>query len=124
MERTMVRSLGCSFFKSWNHEMAYILGYWFADGNMYTQKSCGSYIVSIGSKDVEHLESLRNLIGIGKVTRITGSVRSITNNPEDVGAVRTISAMRKCKDFCGKRRKACDRASLSNEVWRARRDLN
>ena len=98
----MVRSLGCSFFKSWNHEMAYILGYWFADGIMCTQKSCGSYIVSIGSKDVEHLESLRNLIGIGKVTRITGSVRSITYNPEDVGAVRTISAMRKCKGFCGK----------------------
>jgi hypothetical protein len=35
----MVRSLGCSFFKSWNHEMAYILGDWFADGNIYTQKS-------------------------------------------------------------------------------------
>ena len=40
---------------------------------MYTQKSCGSYVVSIGSKDVEHLEILRNVIGIGKLTRITGS---------------------------------------------------
>jgi len=53
--------------------MAYVLGYWFADGNMYTQKSCGSYVVSIGSKDVEHLAALRGVIGVGKLTRITGS---------------------------------------------------
>jgi hypothetical protein len=42
--------------------MAYVLGYWFADVNMYTQKSCRSYVVSIGSKDVD-LE----LHGCGKV---------------------------------------------------------
>jgi hypothetical protein len=40
---------------------------------MYTQQSCGSYVVSIGSKDVEHLELLRHAIGVGKLTRITGS---------------------------------------------------
>ena len=33
--------------------MAYVLGYWFADGNMYFQSSTGGYFVSIGSKDVE-----------------------------------------------------------------------
>jgi len=53
--------------------MAYVLGYWFADGNMYSQKSCSSYVVSIGSKDVEHLEVLKHVIGTGKLTRITGS---------------------------------------------------
>jgi hypothetical protein len=53
--------------------MAYILGYWFADGNMYRQHSCQSYVVSIGSKDVAHLERMRTHIGVGKLTRITGS---------------------------------------------------
>jgi hypothetical protein len=47
--------------------------YWFADGNMYNQRSCGGYVVSVGSKDVEHLEMLRGVIGMGKLTRITGS---------------------------------------------------
>jgi hypothetical protein len=69
----MPRSLPCPFFKVWSSTMAYVLGYWFADGNMYTQKSCGSYVVSIGSKDVEHLAALRQVIGVGKLTRITGS---------------------------------------------------
>jgi hypothetical protein len=53
--------------------MAYILGYWFADGNMYRQRSCQSYVVSIGSKDLAHLERIRTYIGVGKLTRITGS---------------------------------------------------
>jgi hypothetical protein len=53
--------------------MAYVLGYWFADGNMYAQPSCGGYVVSIGSRDVEHLSALRDAIGVGKLTRITGA---------------------------------------------------
>jgi len=69
----MPRTLPCSFFKSWSPDMAYVLGYWFADGNMYSQRSCKSYVVSIGSKDVGHLEALRGIIGVGKLTRITGS---------------------------------------------------
>jgi hypothetical protein len=39
MELVMARSLPCPFFKTWSHDMAYVLGYWFADGNMYTQKA-------------------------------------------------------------------------------------
>jgi len=69
----MSRPLPCPFFKTWSREMAYVLGYWFADGNMYFQPGAGSYFVSIGSKDVEHLEALRNVIGVGKLARITGS---------------------------------------------------
>jgi hypothetical protein len=30
--------------------MAYVLGYWFADGNMYFQKGAGRYFVSIEGK--------------------------------------------------------------------------
>jgi hypothetical protein len=63
----------CSFFHTWHSAMAYVLGYWFADGNMYSQAACQSYVVSIGSKDLEHLTYLRELIGMGKLTRITGS---------------------------------------------------
>lgn len=61
------------FFRAWSPPMAYALGYWFADGNMYSQPSCGGYSVSIGSKDRDHLELLREAIGLGRLTRITGS---------------------------------------------------
>lgn len=62
-----------SFFRTWSAPMAYVLGYWFADGNIYSQPACGGYTVSIGSKDVAHLELLRGAIGLGALTRITGS---------------------------------------------------
>jgi hypothetical protein len=42
--------------------MAYVLGYWFADGNMYFQEGSGGYFVSIGSKDIEHLQRIGDLI--------------------------------------------------------------
>jgi len=69
----MPRSLPCPFFKTWSPEMGYVLGYWFADGNMYFQKGAGGYFVSIGSKDVTHLAILRETIGAGRLARITGS---------------------------------------------------
>jgi hypothetical protein len=62
-----------SLFRAWSPPMAYVLGYWFADGNMYSQPSCGGYSVSIGSKDYAHLELLRATVGLGTLTRITGS---------------------------------------------------
>lgn len=46
----MPRSFPCPFFKTWNRDMAYVLGYWFADGNMYFQKGAGRYFVSIEGK--------------------------------------------------------------------------
>jgi hypothetical protein len=69
----MSRAFPCPFFRDWRPDSAYVLGYWFADGNMYRQERASSYVVSIGSKDVAHLEALRALIGVGKLTRITGS---------------------------------------------------
>jgi hypothetical protein len=69
----MSRALPCPFFKTWTAEMAYVLGYWFADGNMYFQPGAGGYFISIGSKDVEHLATLREVIGAGNLARITGS---------------------------------------------------
>lgn len=61
------------FFSQWTSDSAYVLGYWFADGNMYTQASAGSYIVSFASKDFSHLEMLQSKIGIGRLTRISKS---------------------------------------------------
>jgi hypothetical protein len=69
----MSPALPCPFFKTWTAEMAYVLGYWFADGNMYFQRGAGGYFISIGSKDVEHLAALREVIGAGNLARITGS---------------------------------------------------
>jgi hypothetical protein len=69
----MPRTLPCPFFKRWTSEMAYVLGYWFADGNMYFQPGAGGYFISIGSKDVEHLATMRDVIGAGSLARITGS---------------------------------------------------
>jgi hypothetical protein len=40
---------------------------------MYSQPSCGGYSVSIGSKDLAHLELLRGVIGLGRISPITGS---------------------------------------------------
>lgn len=62
-----------NFFASWQPVMAYVFGYWLADGNMYYQPSSGGYTVSIGSKDRAHLELLREVIGLGSLVRITGS---------------------------------------------------
>jgi hypothetical protein len=73
-----VRSLGLhrerrlaenTFFKTWTPASAYVLGYWFADGNMYYQAATQSWTVSIASKDVAHLEQLREVIGAGTLTR-------------------------------------------------------
>jgi hypothetical protein len=61
------------FFDAWGPTMAYVLGYWLADGNMYSQPSCGGYTVSIGSKDRDHLEIIRAAIGLGRISPITGS---------------------------------------------------
>jgi len=63
----MPRSLPCPFFKTWTPDMAYVLGYWFADGNMYFQEGSGGYFVSIGSKDVAHLEAIHGIIGAGSL---------------------------------------------------------
>jgi hypothetical protein len=62
-----------TFFDAWGPAMAYVLGYWLADGNMYSQPSCGGYTVSIGSKDRAHLTLLRDAIGLGRISPITGS---------------------------------------------------
>ena len=62
----MVAKIPNDFFKVWTPEMAYVLGYWWADGNML-QTAAGKR-VSFTSKDGEHLEQIVRVIGVGRVT--------------------------------------------------------
>lgn len=67
----MVARIPNNFFKIWTHEMAYVLGYWWADGNML-QASNGKR-VCFTSKDREYLELIAQVIGVGRVTSKGGA---------------------------------------------------
>jgi len=51
------------FFRVWSPKMAYVLGFWWADGYMRHRKDNGAHIVEIASNDREHLLTMANLIG-------------------------------------------------------------
>ncbi len=51
------------FFRVWSAEMAYVLGYWWADGCMYINPSTNGHLVEIASIDSEHLLHVGNVIG-------------------------------------------------------------
>jgi hypothetical protein len=64
-------SVSLDFFTKWSHEMAYVLGYWFADGCIMV-KSGGHYF-SLVSIDKEHLERIKSIMGIRtKIYKNTG----------------------------------------------------
>lgn len=50
------------FFRVWTPEMAYVLGYWWADGYMYI-KPHGAHEIEIASNDRDHLEAIAQVIG-------------------------------------------------------------
>ncbi len=51
------------FFKTWSPEMAYVLGYWWADGYMYIKPSTTAHEIEFASIDREHLEHIALVIG-------------------------------------------------------------
>jgi len=51
-------SLNFDFFKKWSEEMAYVLGYWFADGTMDKNLK----YISFTSKDKKQLEQIKKVI--------------------------------------------------------------
>ncbi|MCX6818366.1 MAG: hypothetical protein NTU57_05935 [Candidatus Aenigmarchaeota archaeon] len=76
-----------NFFKLWNPEMAYIIGYIFADGNINwkPEKSYRALTITAAAKDAEHLERIRlNLNSTRKLTYSadTNSYRLIVNSKE------------------------------------------
>ncbi|WP_238613242.1 LAGLIDADG family homing endonuclease [Candidatus Oscillochloris fontis] len=51
------------FFRVWSPEMAYVLGYWWADGYMRHRSDNGAHIVEIASIDRDHLLTMAQVIG-------------------------------------------------------------
>ena len=47
------------FFRVWTPEMAYVLGYWWADGCMRIKRNTSAHEIEIASNDRDHLESDR-----------------------------------------------------------------
>ncbi|KKS20864.1 MAG: hypothetical protein UU77_C0014G0013 [candidate division WWE3 bacterium GW2011_GWC1_41_7] len=47
------------YFSHWTSQMAYVLGFWYADGHMRHEKS---YRIYFTSKDKEHLISIKKLL--------------------------------------------------------------
>jgi len=62
----MVAKIPNDFFEVWTPDMAYVLGYWWAGGNML-QATSGKR-VSFTSKDRYYLEQIARVIGVGRVT--------------------------------------------------------
>lgn len=56
------RKVNTNFFKTWSHEMAYVLGFVFADGSIDTNPR-GSTYLSIQITDKELLETIQKAIG-------------------------------------------------------------
>jgi len=50
-----------AFFSVWSAEMAYVLGYWFADGCIFYDRANNSYYFDLSSKDLAHLVKIRSL---------------------------------------------------------------
>lgn len=56
--------------------MAYVLGYWWADGYMRIHPNTGAHLIEIASVDVEHLQAIADAMGI------TSKQRQINNKSE------------------------------------------
>lgn len=76
------RTINKEFFKKWSSEMAYILGFFAADGSMYKGQR-GAYYVAFYSNDLEILEKIRlvlssdHKIGIRKISKYCPNLRYV-----------------------------------------------
>jgi hypothetical protein len=64
------------FFRQWSAEMAYVLGYWWADGYMRIHPTTNGHFIEIASVDVAHLELMAQTIDFRY------SMRKVTANSE------------------------------------------
>jgi hypothetical protein len=56
--------------------MAYVLGYWWADGYMRHRKDTGAHLIEVASNDREHLQSIALAIGGScGIRKVSGSPR-------------------------------------------------
>lgn len=58
-----------AFFRAWSPLMAYVLGYWWADGYMRIKPSTTAHEVEISSIDRSHLELIADAIGVNYYLR-------------------------------------------------------
>jgi hypothetical protein len=72
----MVAKIPNDFFKVWTPDMAYVLGYWWADGGMLQTPQ--SWRVTFTSKDGEHLQRIAHTIGVGKVVPTNNACYRLT----------------------------------------------
>lgn len=56
------RKVNTDFFKKWNEDMSYVLGFFFADGNMVKTKR-NTHFISFYSADKEILQDIKTVIG-------------------------------------------------------------
>ena len=78
-------SVNEDYFKKWSSDMAYILGYIYADGNISwnPEKSYRSMTITACKKDVDHLEKVRSKLKSTKklfYSESTNSYRLIVNS--------------------------------------------
>ena len=50
------------FFRRWSPAMAYVLGYWWADGYMRHRTDTGAHLIEFASNDREHLENIARTV--------------------------------------------------------------
>jgi intein-encoded DNA endonuclease-like protein len=89
-------SVDKNFFKNWNPEMSYVLGFIVADGCVYKRKDRkNSYVLNITSKDREHL------LKIKKVLNFDHSISTKYNSQKMPYSQMQICDREVCSDLMG-----------------------
>ncbi|MCL5406990.1 MAG: hypothetical protein M1429_00620 [Patescibacteria group bacterium] len=91
---TPKKHINIQFFKQWSSDMAYILGYIAADGNIHKRKNrINSWMLNITSKDKNHLVVLKNAMNSDH------GISSKQNGQGDVSYQLIICHAEICKDL-------------------------
>lgn len=77
MGHVPLKYINTNFFQTWNHDMAYVLGYFVADGCIsVTHGRRQPYTINITSKDKSHLQKIRRVMDSEhKISRKTGNAQ-------------------------------------------------
>ncbi len=76
MNKRILKKINQNFFKTWSSEMAYILGYFVADGGISISlgRTKNPYTFNITSVDLEHLQKIAKTMGSNyKISKKSGS---------------------------------------------------
>lgn len=73
------KAVNHTFFKTWSRDMAYVLGFFFADGNMICTKR-GTHFISFYSNDKCIIDAIRIAIGSNHTVGVQEKPRTGTKN--------------------------------------------